>query len=109
MKTQHTPGPWSVRKHEKGYVVYYTDGDTRSNTAQCYENVVAEEHGTAEANARLIAAAPELLAALQESVLGMAALLDETSHMKETEGGNICWEAYKKAQAAIAKATTTTK
>jgi hypothetical protein len=64
----HTPGPWGVRKHEQGFVVYYTDGEIRSNTAQCYDNTVAEEHGTAEANARLIAAAPRMLDALHSAL-----------------------------------------
>lgn len=99
MTTQHTPGPWAIRKHEKGFVVYYTDGEIRSNTAQCYDRSVAEEHGTAEANAQLIAAAPELLAALQN-------IADHLWLEAKGEGKMDTKDLLQKAEAAIAKATT---
>jgi hypothetical protein len=54
-RTDHTPGPWTV--HVDGLIVL-SDGalEDREPIAQC----VASQHG--EANARLIAAAPALLA-----------------------------------------------
>lgn len=54
MQTQHTPGPWTAFKDMLGkWHVDHEDG-------HC---IIQGEK--AEANARLIAAAPELLAALQ--------------------------------------------
>jgi len=102
MKTQHTPVPWAIRQHEKGFVVYYTDGEIRSNTAQCYDNTVAEEHGTAEANARLIAAAPELLAALK-SLIGSVS--EHKEHYYDTADWEDAQDRVETAKAAIAKAT----
>ena len=72
MKAQHTPGPWKLN----------TDGDTGMNDSGCILDsighvIVTDIYGTyrngrttgeAEANARLIAAAPDLLAALTEAV-----------------------------------------
>jgi hypothetical protein len=63
---KHTPGPWT-----RGYGNYvYRDDvgqkDGKSLIATCMPlNVTRAELETAFANARLIAAAPELLAALQ--------------------------------------------
>lgn len=71
MSTKHTPGPWTVTKvapdkYPSGYraSVYYAIKANGSRIAQ-----TSGEHMTqdAEANARLIAAAPELLALLIES------------------------------------------
>ena len=72
MEAKHTPGPWKLN----------TDGDTGMNDSGCILDsvghvIVTDIYGTfkngrttgeAEANARLIAAAPDLLAAA-ESVL----------------------------------------
>jgi len=70
MNTKHTPGPWVV----VGSHVERHDGDgIYSRIAACYETTICEEHGgTALANARLIAAAPDLLAALRALVHPMA-------------------------------------
>jgi hypothetical protein len=57
--SQHTPGPWRSRPiYESGWVDIVADDPTRS----AYE-VASTRHEHAEANARLIAAAPELLEA----------------------------------------------
>ncbi len=55
MTTQHTPGPWATRRNivNDVYAIEAQDG-----SAVCYGTV-------AEANAQLIAAAPDLLAALE--------------------------------------------
>lgn len=64
MKTQHTPGPWKVNEHSE---VTFKDGRICDVD---YYNVGRGEKGRYqlphEANARLIAAAPELLDALSE-------------------------------------------
>jgi hypothetical protein len=110
----HTPGPWGVRKHEKGFVVYYSDGEIRSNTAQCYDNTVAEEHGTAEANSLLIAAAPDLLDALQTAETALTNLreVQRWDHPSNVDPYGLSHldegiDAIAVARAAIAKATRT--
>ena len=90
---KHTPGPWTVN--------YETDINGMENdpengcaglvdVAHVYMRTVPGRH---EANARLIAAAPELLEALQEAV--------DRQAYREGSGPN-WWE---NARAAIAKAT----
>jgi hypothetical protein len=100
--TQHTPGPWSQGE---------------DNPLNIYGNhaSVANVHGThptgarteeeAIANARLIAAAPELLAALQEAVMVLKWATQEAKGKVRAEivGG---WAHHaKKASAAITNAT----
>ena len=58
----HTPGPWKVV--DRLYV--WTDDDVGCEVAKvCDENLDDDMLGQADADARLIAAAPELLAALR--------------------------------------------
>jgi hypothetical protein len=59
METKHTPGPWIVKTYTPNH--------------GCWNHWIQSKHGPsntdeAEANARLIAAAPELLEALKELV-----------------------------------------
>ena len=68
--TKHTPGPWHLINTDGGDItVSYSDGVVRSHVARCYRQALAEEHGTLEGNARLIAAAPDLLAACKRVLL----------------------------------------
>ena len=62
MKTiESTPGPWAYEE-ETGRI-YYADGDVEPTIAFVYlDNTLPEQ---SKADARLIAAAPELLAALE--------------------------------------------
>ncbi len=95
MSSKHTPGPWTVLPEEMGksYLrvrgtvlgLRYKIADVRHIS---YDNAPASEAQTTHANARLIAAAPELLEALQR--------LDKNGHTQAT------WEF---ALRAIAKAT----
>lgn len=99
--TQHTPGPWEIRKAKDGsgdiaIVAPNAPADQYSRPGilgECYadirrmgENNTAE----AEANARLIAAAPELMEALK-------VIIDDPK--SEVPSG-----LYIAARAAIAKA-----
>jgi hypothetical protein len=63
MTTQHTPGPWEVKRQINGEDFYIADGP---NFDVC-EIIVghARSQEAAEANARLIAAAPDMLEFLQ--------------------------------------------
>ena len=64
-----TPGPWAVLnvvENEKAEVWYRPNDGLASLIARTYECSICEEHGGGvAANARLIAAAPALLAALE--------------------------------------------
>lgn len=64
MNTQHTPGPWSVeidhRNNDPEFIRAHVDGEIYD-----LASVLCDETGNATANARLIAAAPDLLHALQ--------------------------------------------
>lgn len=59
----HTPGPWKVADRFR----IYMDDDVGCEVASvCLDNLDDDMTGQADADARLIAAAPELLAALQQ-------------------------------------------
>ena len=88
----HTPGPWSVSKGSAYYVC-------------CDGSWIASAMGIrgpeGEANARLIAAAPELLAALEAFVDGF----DPDKEYDATDTAYVVFgEKAKLARAAIAKA-----
>lgn len=77
MKTQHTPGPWEVDCAAQPIIVNGPPEGVADQIAVVYdcECPPAGAHGAyqyglerAAANARLIAAAPELLAALERMV-----------------------------------------
>ena len=102
--TTHTQGPWSVGKvsHKKQRVdidSLHADQTVGHQTwrglarAYKYKDMPAEGTAVMLANARLIAAAPELLEALTDCV--------EHMHWTQPLGE----AALKKAKAAIAKAT----
>ena len=85
--SNHTPGPWEVMIDDAGFIDFYridANGET------------VGEALLGEADARLIAAAPDLLAALQALVV-----LDDGNRSELW-----CWsEEFEAARAAIAKAT----
>ena len=91
MQTKHTPGPWhiGVRTFHAGRDVYVPKGEP---VAVADDAITATPE--AEANARLIAAAPDMLAALRELVV---------NNMGHPKG--ITVPQLDKARAAIAKAT----
>lgn len=92
-KQTHTPGPWN-----RGYGNYVYRGSTQESLiATCMpRNGTLEELETAFANARLIAAAPDMLTALQRFSEAV-----KHGHYPELQG--IANDAF----AAIAKATGT--
>ena len=63
--TKHTPGPWQVAetRHKYDTLIRNRDNDPVAST-----NFAGYYPKTAAANARLIAAAPELLAALKRMI-----------------------------------------
>lgn len=88
MNTKHTPGPWVVdRTHPELERNVVWSGD------QIIASVVNDQHGNADANARLVAAAPELLEALRYMVANAEAegwsemmLADATAAIAKAEG-----------------------
>lgn len=60
MKTNHTPGPWAITNEETAENIFYI-GSKSGSTASAYNKA----GGEGITNARLIAAAPELLAYLE--------------------------------------------
>lgn len=98
MNAQHTPGPWAYSRHDQfgGWRFYVAQADGAPYTPHysdvatlIAETVSDERRSIQEANARLIAAAPELLEALQFVM---------TAHGEQLD------MAFQQAQAAIAKA-----
>ena len=97
-QTAHTPGPWEIASYQKrasgtcviagpaGMVAWVTDGLPKIG---CHER---SDYDAAEANARLMAAAPELLEALKACL-----------HRLE-EYGEIDHQPSTQARAAIKKA-----
>jgi hypothetical protein len=96
MDTKHTPGPWFYTGKHNDCEVRYV-GTNRED--RYHEEVATLYHGEGEeqiANARLIAAAPELLGALQDAF----SMIDGTL-LIDTFGS----EWFEEASEAIAKAT----
>jgi hypothetical protein len=62
METKHTPGPWSLKRENGRFAII---PDCRSPIALAYTAFNGLPQEKDEANARLIAAAPDLLAALE--------------------------------------------
>jgi hypothetical protein len=85
----HTPGPWCLFKFDDGWHVNQQNGPGFVETVYRIEHRAAE----CEANAKLIAAAPDLLAALNAMLTHMG--MDEDEWNKPT---------FDQARAAIAKA-----
>lgn len=109
MTTQYTPGPWVITyKTQSDYPHMYIthDSETRSQIIadlHCPVNIDAGgntySNMNKQANARLIAAAPDLLAALQSTLNVLAGIA--TGDLKTIERDS---PAIAKARAAIAKA-----
>ena len=102
MSTKHTPGPWTADKlQDRDTFNIFANGFV---SAMCQvsrmENSTRSTSGNeTAANARLIAAAPDLLEALQD-LFGA-----DMEHVLMGDGKDDQIEAIAKARAAIAKAT----
>lgn len=93
--TKHTPGPWNAVELEDGNIV---TGNTRHCGNVCELDLGAES----AANARLIAAAPELLEALEKCEQALSAYQVECGPVMTS--GIDAEEVTKAARAAIKKA-----
>jgi hypothetical protein len=96
----HSPAPW------KSELCALTDANGQKLATIHGKRTMASE--TVTANARLIAAAPELLAALRWTLRHVEGLYDECAASGDTDEENPWWPTVKAARAAIAKATGST-
>ena len=88
MKAQHTPGPWQYDR-DAGAII--TQGITIARIAAC------SGYGEHDDNARLIAAAPDLLAALRK--------LDRLHRGLDAWHADADAQAWANARAVLANAT----
>ena len=104
--SKHTKGPWKLEEFDSGWAIETATGDyyiadvLKSNDANTHETIDA-------ANARLIAAAPELLEALKQ--LQFEVSINHYSYEDDDDKNSSVThrklnEALKKAMGAIAKA-----
>jgi len=96
MTTQHTPGPWRLSSGDETEIF---SGAKPVARAHC-GGLTSVKLPEAEANARLIAAAPELLAALVEMVVLYADHEQYDDEGYETAGINAARAAIARAQGA---------
>lgn len=99
MSSKHTPGPWVVTPHPQTHVDVFGVGVIRDDKEFQYALSHTFCYQNAEANARLIAAAPELL----EALIRLEAELVEDKYGECYEPSP--FENLALARAAIAKAT----
>lgn len=92
---QHTPGPWHLGTRP-GPIVYGPQGEQVANM-----HVAMLEQGEHKANARLIAAAPDMLLALENLYARAFAVMDKSATHDGIENCKVLGDA----RAAIAKAT----
>jgi hypothetical protein len=65
VKTKHTPGPWAVETADDGDSQCVISTDSLYGDCVAITRDLSQDFDTGEANALLIAAAPEILEALQ--------------------------------------------
>lgn len=105
----HTPGPWTIANYPHAVVVQTEShkktayGASRYAAIGGFDRSDPEQMAEALANARLIAAAPELLEACQAMIEWDAREQDHAVDFNARMA--LCRIAFDKARAAIAKAT----
>jgi hypothetical protein len=107
-KAAHTPGPWEygvAHNYNGFYVAPKSTLPTLAAVERCGHSLSVQclnFPGDTEANARLIAAAPEMLEALE----GLILLVSSLQAVSGVKAASFLMErdAYKKAEAAIQKA-----
>lgn len=98
--TKHTPGPWEL---SEGNTSLWAKSPWNARVRIAEIKRHSPMNGIdSDANARLIAASPELLEALEKTVTWLKHLADREETVKE--GGPVL-ETIREAREAIAKAT----
>lgn len=100
---KHTQGPWTIHKQNAYHISYVVRGGEKENQiAQCFNWQDKGFDANSEANAHLIAAAPDLLDALKDMLSGWRYIRQDSAHQCIYGVG---WDrAQSAAEAAIAKA-----
>ena len=91
MNEQHTPGPWFPTKDSK-----YNEVARIGRAWNIGTELALSHFGDVDADARLIAAAPDMLYALRRAVLALAFAAESSKAMQDD---------YEAVSLAIAKAT----
>ena len=99
MKTEHTPGPWRIG--DAGNTVF---GSPNGEPAPVVVATLAPARGAKRANARMVAAAPDLLEACKEAVSGLGLDARENADELEQDFGTEGVRVFNLLRAAIAKA-----
>jgi len=101
----YTPGPWKVQpgSGDSEYAFNVVAGEPGS--VVLVANVAAEDHATRRANARLIASAPDLLAALGDTAATLETMLLEFGHLMQEGDREGRPKVLAAARAAIEKAS----
>jgi hypothetical protein len=100
MSTKHTPGPWTNHGRIAQTGLPHSAVAAKTLIARVYSEAFGDE-AQEEANARLIAAAPELLEQLRVTVL----YLRSACMVMDSESRQMALETVKEARGVIAKAT----
>jgi hypothetical protein len=101
VSTQHTPGPWKVKAHSTAVLAGRKQICSNVNSASNLPVNMRDDLEIAHANARLIAAAPDLLGALQQIKQRL-----DTCHLHIMNGHEVFDSFYvEMIDKAIAKAT----
>lgn len=96
--TEHTPGPWLDGGKSAGWHIEASNSEVSEIAwLRSYMGIPDDE---IKANARLIIAAPDLLAALKE----LSSLYDGIYVKISDDEMRLCKEVWTRAEAAIAKA-----
>ncbi len=106
-KKAHTPGPWRIERGKKygDFLIWSARGETEVSshwiaTLKC-ESCPAQE----EANARLMAAAPDMLEALEPFVEVYEHFIGDDADEDQNRTISIPVKAFRRASAALSKAT----
>lgn len=104
MKTKHTPGPWtiddSMAKDKYSSVLWYIIKDSVGTKLSEVKGIhCGVNNDEAEANANVMAAAPELLEALD----GLLSIIDDTEgvHGYHSNGNVALWDEFNEVDIAI--------
>ena len=104
---KHTPGPWRIDDGDEGvFGIFDSNGQAIAYLSENpYKGGGLPGWDVDQANARLIAAAPELLAALKTLPLeAFDKEMDACDAAEFVDNANDFFEAMQKARSAIAKA-----
>jgi len=91
----HTPGPWTLVEHDRDFFVL-PDGDDNGCITEIPNRGNGRNYDENQANARLIASAPDLLLLLKQAVARV--------EIANAEGNPILSAWLQDARAALAKA-----